>query len=57
MLGLDKTQVSDRCSVDICDLHVYVLIGNSDTSSVLFLKVIFINMSILMGFFYVFERW
>ena len=29
---------SARSSVDICDWHVYVFIGNSDTSLLLFLK-------------------
>ena len=29
---------SARCGVDICDWHVYVFIGNSDTSLLLFLK-------------------
>ena len=30
--------VQRRCFVDTCDCHVYVLIGNSDTSLLLFLK-------------------
>ena len=29
---------SARCGVDICDWHVYVFIGNSVTSLLLFLK-------------------
>ena len=57
MLGLDKTQMfGPRFSVDICDWHVYVLEGNSDTSLLLFLKVIFISLSILMGYSNTFKR-
>ena len=57
MLGLDETQMfGARCSVDICDCHVYVFVGNSDTSLLLFLKHHITGMPILMGCFDTFER-
>ena len=37
-LTLLAAYVQSRCAIDICDCHIYVLIGNFDTSLLLFLK-------------------